>query len=276
VMAQVIGNQMGESAPEQQTMGNGVMVYQNTSPCCRCCCCQPNIDWTIHDFVDSWSFEMNLPTKMFMREESAWIGRCMSNPWPAWRATKYTVYAGGSPEGPVLFTHEKPYTCSNCPVMMYGDGGPVRCPCCFCLPYLETRGPNGELLGTSKYVCDECLFVPKFDVLDSAGQRVFRVRPDTCVGGLCVKCRCGGGTKGKCFRIPFPIRKPEPPFEQIRDASITDLWAGMRHECCTNREMYAVKFPIGASGGTMKEEDVKKVLIGTTLLVDLTLNEQDQ
>jgi len=50
----------------------------------------------------------------------------------------------------------------------------------------------------------------------------------------------------------------------------------MMHECCTNREMYAVKFPTGASCGTMKEEDVKKVLIGTTLLVDLTLNEQDQ
>jgi len=268
--AVVIGNVQDSGAPAQVEMGSGVMVYQKTSQCCRCCCCQPNIDWTIHDYVDNWGHEMNLPTKMYMKEEASWCGRCMSNPWPGWRATKYTVYQGESPGGQVLFTHEKPFTCSNCPVVMYGDGGPLRCPCCCCLPYLETRDSNRNLLGTSRYICDTCLFVPKFQVEDRNGKPVFRVRPETCVGGLCVKCRCGNGTKGKCFRIPFPIRKPEAPYSQLDDAAITDLWAGMAHECCTNREMYSVKFP------SMATEDMKKVLIGTTLLIDITLNEQDQ
>lgn len=267
---------MDNEAPEQMRMGgmlgDGVMFYQNTSQCCRCCCCQPNIDWTIHDYVNDWSHESHLPVKMFVKEESSWCGRCMSFAWPGWRATKYSVRDGESKTGPVLFTHEKEATCSHCPIVMLSDNGPVRCPCCCCLPFLTTKDASGNVLGTTKYVCDACLFVPKYDVFDKNNAHVYRIRPDTCICGMCVKCRCGGGTKGKCFRIPFPIRKPEPPFDSIGDAGITDLWAGMKHECCTNREMYSIRFPKGGNNA----EDMKKVLIGSALLVDITLNEQDQ
>lgn len=89
-----------------------------------------------------------------------------------------------------------------------------------------------------------------------------------------MKCRCGGGTRGKCFRIPFYIRNPQAPYEPVGDAAITDMWAGMKHECCTNREMYAVKFPKDMKEGD--EDAIKKTVIGMTLLVDITLNEQDQ
>jgi len=255
-------------------MGDGVMVYQKTSQCCRCCCCQPNIDWTIHDYQDNWSHDMQMATKMFMKEDASWFGRCWSHCWPGWRATKYTVHAGENETGRVLFSHEKPATCSHCPLYppFYGDNGPIRCPWCCCLPYLTTKDGNGQHLGTSKYVCDPCIFVPKYDVLDKNGNRVYRVSPETCLGGCCPVCRCGGGTKGKCFRVPFPIREPNPPHKQLGEAAITDLWAGMKHECCTNREMYSVQFP-----RQMPDPDaMKKVLIGMTLLIDITLNEQDQ
>jgi len=263
-----------EMAPGQATMGDGVMVYQKTSQCCRCWCCQPNIDWTIHDYVENWGADMDIPVKMYIKEEAGWCGRTWSNCYPAARATKYTVYAGDQPGGQVLFTHEKPCTCSHCPLIIYGDSGPVRCPWCCCLPYLVTKDPNGNVIGTSKYICDTCIFVPKYELTDASGAAVYRVRPETCVGGLCVKCRCGGGTKGKCFRIPFPIREPVEPFNAVGDAAITDLWAGMKHEMCTNREMYSVKFPVAQGGKNM--EDIKKTLIGMTLLIDITLNEQDQ
>jgi len=268
--------EMPLEAPSQNIMPDGgVMVYQKTSQCCRCCCLQPNIDWTIHDYKEDWSHTDQLVTKMFIKEEAPYCGRCWSNCWPAFRQTTYTVYDGDSENGQVLFKHEKPWTCSNCPLVMYGDSGPVRCPCCCCLPYLETKDASGNLLGTSKYVCDQCLFVPKYDLFDRNGNHIYRVRSETCVGGMCMKCRCNsGGGKGKCFRVPFLIREPTAPFKQIDDAQITDLWAGGLHECCTNREMYAVKFP-----ATMSPQDadaLKKTLIGMTLLLDLTINEQDQ
>lgn len=264
-------------APGQVTMGDGVMIYQNTSQCCRCLCCQPNIDWTIHDYVENWSADMQIPVKMFMKEDAAWFGRCWSHCWPGARPTKYTVHEGADASGPMLFYHEKPWTCSHCPLYppFYSDNGPVRCPWCCCLPYLETKDANGTLLGTSRYICDLCIFVPKYEVSDASGNVVHRVRPETCVGGLCIRCRCGGGTKGKCFRIPFPIRQPNPPYDQIGDAAITDLWAGMKHECCTNREMYSLKFPAKGSNDP-KVEAIKKTLVGMTLLIDITLNEQDQ
>eukprot|EP00959_Pyramimonas_sp_CCMP1952_P005915 123926-Pyramimonas_sp.AAC.1 len=33
--------------------GEGVMLKQLTSECCRCFCCQPNIHWTLTPYVDT-------------------------------------------------------------------------------------------------------------------------------------------------------------------------------------------------------------------------------
>ena len=53
------------------------------------------------------------------------------------------------------------------------------------------------------------VFVPKFDVFDGNGTKKYRLRPDTCIGGCCVMCRCGGkGSGGKCCRIPYIVRDP--------------------------------------------------------------------
>lgn len=261
-------------APGQEQMGGlggkGVMVYQKTSQFCRCCCLQPNIDWTIHPYKEDWSHQDNLSVMMNIKEDSPYVGRCCSYCYPGFRSTEYSVRSGDSVHGPVLFTHSKPWTCPSCFLVLQGDGGPLRCPCCCCLPYLETKDANGQLLGKTRYVCDQWIFVPKYDVEDDRGKVRYRLRPDVCVGGCCVRCRCGGGTKGKCFRIPFLIRHPKEPYVQVDDAAITDMWAGGLHECCTNREMYQLKFPEDA------DEKMRKTLIGSTLLVDITCNEQDQ
>mmetsp|Transcript_23935 Transcript_23935/g.65228 ORF Transcript_23935/g.65228 Transcript_23935/m.65228 type:complete len:278 (-) Transcript_23935:226-1059(-) len=261
-----------EQAPGQMQMGEGVMVFQKTSQCCRCCCLQPNIDWLLHNYVENWGAEDQLPVIGNMKEDAPYVGRCCSYCYPGARKTTYEVRAGDSQTGQVLFKHEKAWTLPSCCLLIVSDSGPVRVPCCCCLPYIETTDASGNLLGRSQYICDMCCFVPKYDLLDKNGNRIYRVRPDTCVGGTCVKCKCDG-KKGKCCRVPFLVRKPEPPFEQVGDAAITDLWAGMKAECCTQREMYQVKFPEDLS--QQNPEDVKKTLIGMTLLVDLTVNEQD-
>ena len=42
---------------------------------------------------------------------------------------------------------------------------------------------------------------------DGLGEKKYRLRPDTCIGGCCVMCRCGGkGSGGKCCRVPFIVR----------------------------------------------------------------------
>ena len=142
--------------------------------------------------------------------------------------------------GPVIFTHEKART--NGVSCGLGD---KRCPCCYNLPYLETKDSNGKPLGHTEYVCDMCLFVPKFDVFDANGNKAYRIRPDTCVGGLCVMCRCGGNG-GKCCRVPFIIRDPntqEPlkagGYEGSGEsmAQITSLWTGLKR-CCLRKDAY--------------------------------------
>lgn len=268
------GNEV--EAPGQMAMlpDGGVMVYQKTSQFCRCCCCQPNIDWTIHPYKDDWAHTDQLETLMTIKEDAPYFGRCMSNPCPAARSTKYTVHRGDSEQGHVLFTHQKSCTNSNCPVVMYGQGGPVRCPCCCALPYLDTLDENGKTIGTTKYICDMWCFVPKYSVSDASGDVVYLIRPETCVAGCCVNCKCNG-QKGKCFRIPFLIRDPKPPHAPLKDAVITDLWAGGLNECCANREMYSLKFPAPLQQNAKLAENMRKTLVGSTLLIDMSLNEQD-
>ena len=122
-----------------------------------------------------------------------------------------------------------------------------------------------------------CCFVPKYDILDPSGKQLYRLRPDTCVGGMCVVCRCDGD-KGKCCRIPFVLRDPttlEPiPSGATLDgkginSGVENLWSGWKNECCSQKNAYHVTFPANM---TAKE---KAVLMGSSLLVDVTMFEQD-
>ena len=99
--------------------------------------------------------------------------------------------------GPVLMTHSKERTCGVSVLIMQGDGGPVRIPLCCCLPNMVTKDASGRVVGETRYVCDACLFVPKWDVHGPRGEKQFHVRPDTCVAGTCVQCKCGGQARGR-------------------------------------------------------------------------------
>lgn len=69
--------------------------------------------------------------------------------------------------------------------------------------------------------------------------------------------------------MPFPIRDPHT-FAKLGDSEVTDLWAGFANEFCTRKNIYAVKFPAGATTA------LKATLIGATLLMDITLFEQTE
>lgn len=254
--------------------GDGVMIKQLTNECCRCFICQPNIHWTMHPYVKGeQSFGNTAPTQVWIQEDAGYCGRTWSCWAPGCRATTYRVLEGVNPDpnfpiagAPAGLIHEKGQTCGQNTIVMLTDNGPVRCPCCCYLPYLETKRPDGTVIGRSEYVCDECLFVPKFAVKDANGTLMYRVRPDTCFGGCCVECKCDG-TKGKCCRVPYYIRDDQ--YEKIADAEIVDLWAGFKNECCTRKNIYGVKFPPNAT------KDQKATLVGTTLLIDIAIVEQE-
>lgn len=241
--------------PPQQTMdlesAPGIMIQQDTNMCCRCCCCQPPIDFRMQGYSDSYEPGTDIEAWWYVREEAGYFGRCMSCCCPGARQTRWTVRQGTAPGGPVVMTHEKPMTMSHCPTVCITDGGDlVRCPCCCCLPFLTTRDASGRELGTSKYVCNiPFCFVPQLDVVDAGGTRIFRVAPDSCCCGCCIRCRCqrrgdqSGGGRRRRFRVPHYIRSPEEPHEKLGDAAITDLWAGVIRDCFTKREVYSLKFP---------------------------------
>ena len=85
----------------------------------------------------------------------------------------------------------------------------THCSCCQPHPYLETKDADGKTIGKTEFVCDWWIFVPKFDIYDGSGEKKYRLRPDTCIGGCCVMCRCGGkGSGGKCCRLPYIVRDP--------------------------------------------------------------------
>ena len=264
-------------------LGKAVLMTQKTSQCCKPCCLQPNIHWTIKPMTTdedamptiseaegkSW---IDAPPMMFVRETAGFLGRCFSFCGPGSRKTKYETFAGEDDTGELLFYHDKDHTMGVNQVVGCNDKGQfIRCPCCCCLPYLKTKKPDGEEVGKTIYLCDMCLCVPKF-MVSKRGEPRYLIRPDVCCGGVCVKCKCGGKKKGggsaNCCKIPFYVRDPVTK-EKIDEAQITDMWAGFRHEMCTKRDLYMVMFP--------KEADVedKALLLGATNLIDICLNEQE-
>ena len=249
----------------------------------------------------------------WIHEESTFFQRCLCH-LPGCRETRFVHHAGLPPaslgaedfhccriqttphssfltphevSSNIVAVHEKANTCpTNC-CCCDGGGGDVpeggRC-----LPYLRTTDGTGRYLGETRYVCDGCVFVPKFLVLDRHRTPRYLLRPDTCWGGVCVRPRCGG-QQGKCCRLPFLVRDPltkEPIAAGGRtadgetNAQVTQLWSGLANEVCFRRHAYHVAFPnssgsSSSSSSSSCEASDKLVLIGSAILLDVALFEKN-
>lgn len=274
-----------------------LILAQSTSQCCRFCCCQPSINWVLSEKDNFQSgqnpFEAN--PSGWIHEESSFCGRSFAWLNIGCRAQKYVQHAGPPPasmqsengncgcqceptpsylseierNSNLVATHEKNSTCGMC--WTYPLPFPI-CNCCP-LPYLETKKSDGTVIGKTSYICDQFCCVPKYDVTNAQGEKIFHIRPDTCVMGCCVQCRCGGDG-GKCCRVPFVIRDPNNLSPVMTDgnessAQIDSLWSGWANECCRNRNAYHLAFP----SGTTAEE--KLILTGSGILIDVTVFEQN-
>ena len=246
----------------------GMTVQQNLKDCMRCCICQPNWQWTVHSYSPSYTEGQGFPTVLFIQEDAAQCPARSFSFWaPGCRKTTYHVHEGKDASGPKIMEHTKEMTCGKDAIVLLTDQGPVYCPMCCCLPYLQTNDTNGIKIGKTQYLCDMYLWVPKFMVEDHTGKPMYLIRPDTCCGGCCIECQCGGNG-GRCCRVPFHIRDPETK-EPIDDSMILWLWPGIKKACC-QRNNYAVKFPKQAS------LEMRKTLMGSVILMDMALFEVDQ
>jgi hypothetical protein len=246
----------------------GVMIHQETNVCCKCCCCKPNVNYRMLGWQQgeyTADGRTDIPATWFIAESAGFCPKhCF---FTSARATTWSVHEGDDATGRVIMTHSKGATCA----VFASDCEILRILCCCCLPYLETKDEHGNKLGTTKYVCDQWLCVPKFDVFDANDQRMFRIRSETCCFGCCPACRSGGHGR---FRVPQQVRHPEPPFDTIPEADITDLWEGGRRRC-TKQELLGVRFPHSNQHG----QDVraaKATLVGTALLVKTLLYDHDE
>ena len=269
----MVAPQAQEMTFDQMLEGEGVILKQLNSLCCRVLCCQPNLHWTIHPYHSgqTFGFEDVHYNGVWIQEDASWCGRTLSCAAPGSRATAFRTIAGvpDANAPPVAsagrVTHSKGCTFGTSQLIAISDGGPIYMPCCCFLPYLETTDEKGTVLGRTEMEFNPCLAVPMMGVRDASGRKIYTIKPDTCFCGLCVVCKCGGA-KGKCCKVPFLIREPAPWYQtgqQVEDAAITDLWAGFANACCTRRMLWSVKFPSTASRAT------RAVLVGSAILLDI-------
>lgn len=178
-------------------------------------------------------------------------------------------------DGEEMVKFKKDWSFPTCCILR-GQDGECTFPCCCFLPKLTTTTPDGTVVGTTQYICDMNLLVPKFKVLNADGNAQYVIRPDTCCGGCCVKCGgCGKGSK--FFYVPYYIRDPTTldkipggPGGKGESAQIKKVWSGMKKECCTTADNFFVIFPEATTTVT------KANLLGATILVDFTQYEDNE
>lgn len=280
------------AAPAQQEMKGGgnliaeilgpkdsLLVKQTMRGCLQeCLGCEAKSEYKVsnidHSYLEGTRLKegaMTLPDELYIIEESGCCIRCCLKDG---RPMVLKVSQGGEPGGAPVMEMRKP---CGCPVMItiHTDNGDVDCPCCCMLPELTSFTPEGQELNKTKYVCDMCLYVPKF-MYSEGGKDVYKIRPETCCGGCCILCEC---KKGKPS-IPFYFWNPEND-QKIEGAQggptpvIEKVWAGMKKECCSTADNFVVIFPPGDNGGPCTNER-KAGMLNATMLVDFVFFEGRQ
>mmetsp|Transcript_43073 Transcript_43073/g.119116 ORF Transcript_43073/g.119116 Transcript_43073/m.119116 type:complete len:288 (-) Transcript_43073:159-1022(-) len=275
-------------APNQQTMDskveeafrdkNSLLVQQTMRGCLQeCLGCEAKSEYKLSDFDTKWLDGYTVseeatgqPNIMYALEQSSCCCRLF---WRDGRPFDMKLSEGGESGGQEIVTFHKP-----CSMPLYvsipatREGGTIDCPCCCMLPSVETMLPGGAPLGNkSKYICDINLCVPKLSYSEG-GEQVYILKPETCCGGCCIACNCCSG-KGLIY-IPFYFHEPGSmtvvggDYEGNGTPQIRKVWAGMKKECCSTADTFAVIFPQGINANR------KAGILGLTFLLGFTVFER--
>lgn len=287
---------MKTDAPGTQTMSDGVsglfgtrnalLVKQTTRGCLQeCLGCEAKSEFTVAPLdwknVDKWRVNeeaLNEPDIMYALEESSCCCRLC---WRDGRPFDMVVseYAGKDDKGKHQGGKEQVVYKKPCGFPLYfsipTEDGSIDCPCCCLLPKVDTHqpGPDGAPMGsTSSYVCDQNLFVPKLKYSEN-GEDIYYLRPETCCAGCCVACSCGSGngfgSLAFFFHTPDDMDNPVGgAFSDTTTPQIRKVWGGLKKECCTTADTFAVQFPADIT------PERKAGLLGLTFLLDFTVFER--
>jgi len=271
-------------APKQEMMVDGdlnsafgahdaMLVKQTMRGCLReCMGCEAKSEFNVAPLnwanIDGYRINetaMGEPDKLYALEESSFCMRCCCRDG---RAFDMVVQNGQG--GTDVVHYKKPLSMPLYFSIPTQDGS-IDCPCCCFLPKVETMSSSGQPLGSSsRYICDQNCCVPKLKYAENE-QDVYTLKPETCCGGCCIACNCKG--KGGLF-VPFYFHDPvtsEPiggTYQDENTPQIRKVWAGMKKECCSTADTFAVKFPAGVT------PERKAGLLGLTFLLDFTVFER--
>jgi len=277
-----------ENAPGQEEMKVGyggdiqsifgpkesVLVKQTMKGCLQeCCGCEAkseykvsNMDWQYIEGTKLKEGAMTMADELYIIEESNCCVRicCQDG-----RALTLKVSTGGEPGGQPVVEYRKPCGMPVC-FTIHTENGTVDCPCCCLLPQMTAFSPDGRELNKTRYVCDLCMYVPKF-MYSEGGTDIYKIRPETCCGGCCVVCTCNGGKP----QIPFYFWEGKDFDQMVKGPQggeggtpqILKVWAGLKKECCSTADNFAVFFPPNCT------PERKAGLLGATMLVDFVFFE---
>lgn len=293
---------MADNKPEQQQMGGAdstqliqqifgpkesMLVKQTMRGCLQeCCGCEAKSEFKVSamdwPFLNDGNFlsegSMTQADELYALEKSSFCMRCC---WRDGRGFDMDVSQGAEPGGAPIAKFTKP--CGfplqfsiPVPTNQEGDVVWVDCPCCCLLPELHshTVSPNNEPVkefSKSRYYCDLCLYVPKLMYSENS-EDIYLIKPPTCCLGCCVMPKCKGCCQ--CY-IPFNFHDPKTG-EQIKGPTeeqnpmILKVWAGLKKECCSTADTFAVFFPSGCT------PERKAGLLGMTFLLDFTVFERQK
>ena len=209
---------LGETPPVTQEMRRvldvpALSVQQTLRGCFQeCLGCEAKTEYKVYHghLEEGQARDMNIPQVGHLLEESNCLLRCCcsaSRPFTMPFSVPGSVVEGGT----TLLEFNKGWNLPICCLIPTGEGDPLQCPCCCFLPSLETYvvdGSSRSLVGSSAYLCDEKLFVPKFMVSDYTGAPKYLIRPDTCCFDCCATCRFDPGNRraSRMMYIPFFVR----------------------------------------------------------------------
>ena len=218
--------------------------------CQECFGCEAKSEYKVYagHLEEGEARDQNIPQLGHLLEESPCILRCCCS---ASRPFTMPFTSGAEGQGAKVLEFRKGWSLPICCLIPAGEGDPCQCPCCCCLPALETYAADGSLVGSTAYLCDAKLFVPKFVVRDHRGADKFLIRPDTCCCDCCVVIRCDLGGRRRASRImytPFFIRDPLSGARMGGalggDAHISKVWSGFKKECCTDADNFQATLPL--------------------------------
>ncbi|XP_065306926.2 phospholipid scramblase 2-like [Dermacentor albipictus] len=124
---------------------------------------------------------------------------------------------------------------------------PLRCTSCLCfccLQVMEVHAPPGTIIGSIR---QDVSLLPRFSVLDSAGNVVLRISGPFCTSAIC------------CEDVVFDILTRDG---RTKIGTMSKNWSGMIREAFTDIDNFTVTFPIDL------DVKIKATLLAALFLID--------